>query len=112
MQCASSTIMVQILFEKFSSVRILQDVSCSRHISGEVKIPWNISSRSSWELYIRYNNIDTICLHIWCNVKFHMSLFTAAVLICIFLNHSACRNDKCYTKLKPRYPVPDLLAES
>jgi len=29
MQCASSTIMVQILFEKFSSVRILQDVSCS-----------------------------------------------------------------------------------
>ena len=48
-QCASSTITVQIFFEKFSSVRILWNASCSRHISGEVKIPWNISLRRSWE---------------------------------------------------------------
>src|SRR5882762_4317236 len=88
------------IFEKFSSVRILQNASCSRHISGEVKIPWNISLRRSWEQYITHDTIDAICLHTWCNFESHVSPFTAAVLICIFSNRSAYRNELHQIKIK------------
>jgi len=72
------------IFEKFSSVRILQNASCSRHISGEVKIPWNISLRRSWEQYITHDTIDAILFAYLVQFRVPCVTIYAAVLICIF----------------------------